>query len=448
MTLRTTINPRARELIARRDWLALRAFLADVPPQDVAELLAEVDEPERVIFFTSLSGSVASAVFSHLEPNDKDALLRQLKDENTRRLLADLSPDDRAELFADLPGQVTQRLLNLLSPEDLAEVRLLLGFPEDSVGRLMTPHYVAVRSHWTIERALAHIRRRGRQIETIGTVYVIDDSWRLLDSLSLERFVLAELEGTVESIMDRSFIALNALDDREEAVRRMEHYDLQAVPVVDQHGVMLGIVTVDDVFDVAEEEATEDFQRVAAVAPLDSDYSDASIWRLYRKRIGWLLILILVNLISSAVIAASEEMLTASIVLASFIPLLIGSGGNTGAQSATLLVRALATADVIPRQWPSTVLKEVAVGAVLGITMGLAASVLGLLRGGSEIAMVVGLTMTLLVIVANLIGVALPFALTRLGIDPAVASNPLIATIVDATGLLIYFAVAGLILSL
>lgn len=446
--MKSAIEPEIKELIEQRNWASLREALADVPAPDISDLLLELEKPERVLFFSTLPREIAADAFAFLEPPNKDALLRELTDEESRRLLADLSPDDRAELLADLPGLVTQRLLNLLSPEDLAEVRLLLGYPEDSVGRFMTPDYVAVRPTWDIARALDHIRRRGRGSETISTIYVTDTAWRLVDALDLQRFVLAETEDSVESIMDRTYVALNAYDDREEAVRTMERYDLHAVPVVDQQGVLLGIVTFDDVFDVAEEEATEDFQRVAAVAPLGVSYRDAGLWSLYGKRIGWLLVLILVNLASSAVIAAYETTLATVISLAFFIPLLIGSGGNTGAQSATLLVRAIATDDVKPNEFLRTAAKELGVGIALGLTMGVAASLLGLLRGGPEIAVVVGLTMVSLVVVANLIGVALPFALTKMRLDPAVASSPLIATIVDATGLLIYFRIATWVLAL
>lgn len=446
--MRPMIEPRLRELIEKREWFALRESIAEVPAPDIADLLREMEKGERALVFTALPRQLASEVFAHLEPQDKDDLLKGLTEEETRRLLADMPPDDRAALFEELPGQVTQRLLNLLSPGDLAEVRQLLGYPEDSVGRLMTPDYVAVRPNWTIAHAIDHIRLRGKGSETISVIYVTDSLWHLLDALELQRFILANPSDTVEDIMDRTFVSLNALDDREQAVRTMERYDLYAVPVVDQYGVMLGIVTVDDILDVAQEEATEDFQRVAAVAPLGVSYREASIWSLYSKRIGWLVILILVNLISSGVIAAFEQTLATAIALAFFIPLLIGSGGNTGSQSATLMVRALSTGDVELREWARVALKELGVGLALAVTMGAAASLLGLARGGIDIAFVVGITMTAVVVVANLIGMALPFILTRFKLDPAVASSPLIATIMDATGLLIYFSVATWLLRL
>jgi len=439
-------EPSLKELITQRKWTELRQAVKDMPAPDVADLLLSLEESDRVLFFSSLPRRLASEVFAFLEPGDKDALLAGLTDEETRRLLADLRPDDRTSMLEDLPGQVTQRLLNLLSPEDLREVRLLLGFPEDSVGRLMTPDYVAVRPDWTIARAIQHIRHRGKDSETISIIYVTDAAWHLLDALELQRFVLANPDDTVESIMDYTFVSLSALDDREEAVRSMRRYDLYALPVVDDDGVLLGVVTVDDVLDVAEEEATEDFQKAAGVTPLGIRYGEAGVFSLYSKRIGWLLALVLVNLVSSGVIAAFEETLSAVIALAFFIPLLIDSGGNTGAQSAALMVRGLATGEVEMKQWLQTLGKEVGVGLALGVTMGLATWTLGMFRGGFEVAIVVGLTMIILVLFANLIGVGLPFVLTRLRLDPAVASSPLITTLVDAAGLLIYFSIATWIL--
>jgi magnesium transporter len=434
------------KLIRQRRWTDLRATLENMPTPEIADLLLELGKSDRVLLFRLLPRQLSSDVFSYLEPKDEDALLKALTDEETRQLLANIRPDDRTQLLEELPGQATQRLLNLLSPQDLREARLLLGYPEESVGRLMTPDYVAVRPNWTIGQAIERIRAKGKAVETISVIYVTDSSWKLLDALELQRFILADPNEPVESIMDYSFVELNAYDDRENAVETMQRYDLFALPVVDSEGVLLGVVTVDDAMDVAQEEATEDFHRVAAVAPLKVSYRESGIWSLYRKRIVWLLILIVVNLASSGVIAAYEQTLAAAITLAFFIPLLIDSGGNTGSQSATMMVRALATGDVQMSQWARTVAKELLVGISLGLTMGLASSFLGVFRGGAAIGLIVGLTMVAIVIIANLIGVALPFLLTRLRIDPAVASSPLITTLADATGLLVYFSIATWVL--
>jgi magnesium transporter len=435
-----------KEYIEGRKWTVLRGLVADWPPIDIADLMLTLEKPDRVLLFRSLPRDLASLAFAELEPDDRDNLLKALTDEETRRLMADMEPDDRTAVLEALPGQATQRLMNLLGPTDLAEARLLLGFPEDSAGRLMTPDYIAVRRSWTIERALAHIRRRGKDKETIGSIYVTDDQWRLIDALELQRFILAEPDQYVEEIMDNTFVAISAYDDREDAVRLIDRYDLPALPVIDVDGVLLGVVTVDDVLDVVVAEATEDFHKVGGVAPLETSYQETRVFALYRKRIGWLLILVFVNLASSGVIAVFEETLTATIALAFFIPLLIDTGGNAGAQAATLMIRELATGDIQFDDWLKIVVKELGDGLLLGITMAAAAFGLGYWRGGPMVGWVVSLTMLILLFLANIVGILLPYVLVRLKLDPAVASSPLITTVVDSMGLLIYFSVANALL--
>lgn len=438
----------ARELVEAGAWEDLRPRLTRLHAPDIGELIRLLDAPQRVIVFRMLSREMADDVFSYLPPEDEVALLTDLTDEETRRVVEALEPDDRTSLLADLPGQAVQRLLNMLSGEELAKARSLLAYPEESVGRLMTPEYVAVRPHWTVARAMEQIRRYGRGAESLSVIYVVDATWHLLDSVSLELFVLAEPEEMVDIIMDRRFVAIEVMADRETAVRVMQQHDLGALPVVDQNGVLLGVVTVDDILDVAQAEATEDFHKVGGLAPLRKGYARTSIWGLYRKRIGWLAFLVVISLVSSGVIAAYEQTLTAFIALAFFIPLLIGSGGNTGAQAATLMVRAIATGDLALSQWSSALLKELAVGLMLGGSMGLFASLLGVLRGGWQVGLVVGLAMGSTVFAANLLGTLLPFLLTRLRLDPAVASSPLITTVVDAAGLVFYFSIATWVLTM
>jgi magnesium transporter len=443
--LATRLFEEVEHLLASRNWTALRTRLQDLPPREIADMLLLLEPSEAAVLFRVLPRSLAADVFAALEKDQRQSLLKQMSDRHVGQLLADMRPDDRTHLLEELPGELTQQMLNLLDAEDMAEARQLLGYPEDSVGRLMTPDYVAVRPNWTVRQALEHIREWGHDSETVNTVYVVDGHWRLLDGIMLRRFMLAQPEQFVADLMDSSVVTLSALEDREEAVHLIQHYDLDTLPVVDSDGVLIGIVTIDDVLDVAQEEATEDFHKGAALVPMKS-YREASMLQLYGKRIGWLMILIVVNLISSSVIAAYESVLVATISLAFFIPLLIDSGGNAGSQSATLLVRALATGDIRLHQWLRTLGREIAIGAMMGVTLGLASSGLGIFRGGPKLGIVVGLSMTGIIIVANVIGAMLPFLLTRLRIDPAVASSPLITTIADACGLLIYFSIASAIL--
>ena len=419
-------------LIDQRRWSELKAAVAEWPAPELAELVVERDSPDRLLLFRVLTRDLSGEVFSHLDSEVQNGLLGELNSDELRRLLANLEPDDRTHLFEEVPDRVVQRLLNLLNPADLKAARLLLSYPDESVGRLMTPEYVAIRPDWTIEQALRHIRVRGRDREVVTTIYVTDAHWRFLDAVELPQLILAELDELVENVLEHEAVILSPDDDREEAVRKMGRYDLFVLPVVGADGVL----------DVAEEEATEDFQLSAAVEPLKVSYREASVLSLVRKRIPWLLALVVVNLGAAGVIAAYEETLMAVISLTFFIPLLMGSGGNTGAQSATLMVRALATGDIDRTQWSRTIQKEVAVGAMLGMTMGASVWLLGLFQGGGQVALVVALAMFLIVLVSNLIGTMVPLLLTRVGIDPAVASSPLITSVADIAGLIIYFMIA------
>ena len=378
---------------------------------------------------------------------DQDSLLAALTDADTRSLLANLNPDDRTSLLQELPATVTRKLMQLLSLEDLAEARQLLGYPEESVGRLMTPEYIRIRAEWTVEQALAHVRKFGRDSEIFNILYVTDQQGKLIDKVRMRRLILSHPEQIIRDLLNYNCISISAFDDREMAVEMIKKYDFNALPVVDSEGVLLGIVTVDDILDVAEEEATEDIQLRVAVNPLESTYSSTLPIELFRKRIGWLLILILVNLISAAVISNYEEQLLEYITLALFMPLVIASGGNSGAQSATLMVRAIATGDLESGDWISAMSKEILVGILMGLAMGGLAFIVGWIYGGeSSIAQIIGLSMLSIVLVANLFGALLPFALERIKIDPAVASSPLITSIMDVLGLIIYFSIAVIIL--
>ncbi len=448
MTPTSLVKPEIQAFIDARQWGKLREALEDWPPPELADLLLSVELHDRVLLFRALRREMAAEAFSHLDPGDQEELLAALTDQETRSLLHDIAPDDRTELLEELPGQVTRRLLNLLSPEDLAEARQLLGYPEESVGRLMTPDYLAVHPEWSVEESIAHIRQWGQDRETVNRVYVVDVNWKLLDDLTLRKLILADPEARITDLMDESFVSVAASDDREDAVRIIQRYDQVALPVVDSGGILLGIVTVDDLLDVAEEEATEDFHQISAVAPLRMGYWEATLWTLYRTRIGWLAILVFVNLISAEVMAAFEDTLTAMVTLAFFIPMVIATGGNAGTQSATILIRALSTEDVLMKEWWRVFLREALVGITIGVTIGILGGSLGLFRGGWDLAAVVMLTMVVMLLITNLLGMTLPFLFARFGGDPAVASGPLVTTIADVVGLLIYFSIAAWILGI
>lgn len=429
-------------LIEKADWQGLRQHVSIDGAPEVAERLPELPKPTRVLVFRALARDVAAEVFADLPPHAQDELLRELADDETRDLLASLSPDDRAHLIDELPAQVTQNLMRLLSPDDLQEVRLILGYPEESVGRLITPDYVAIQPEWTVARALEQIRAVGKDSETINRIYVVDPAGRLIDDIELRRLILAEPASMVAEVMDNSYTGVSAFADREEAVTLIRRHDLVALPVLDSAGVLIGIVTVDDLLDVAVEEATEDFHRVGSVGPIRTSLRDAGVGLLYRRRIGWLLALVFMNVFSGAGMAYFEETIAAAVALVFFLPLLIDSGGNAGSQAATLMIRALATGDVQMRDWLHLLGKELTVALTIGLTMAAAVSLVGLVRA-PEVTAVVAFTMVVIVVVGSLIGMSLPFAFTKAGWDPATASAPLITSLSDISGVLIYFSVAS-----
>lgn len=436
------IKPEILELIEARKWATLRDALEDWPAPEIADLLLHLRKEDRVLLFRALPRSQTTDLFSHLEVDQQDDLLRDLTDEETRALLADLPPDDRTHLLEELPGQATQRMLNLLSHEDLREARWLLGYPEDSVGRLMTPEYVAIHPDWTIHESLEHIRRHGSDSETINRVFIIDSRWLLLDDIELRRLILSPPNARVEDLMDHTVVSVSAFADREEAVNLIRRYDQVVLPVVDSGGVLVGIVTVDDVLDVQEEEATEDFHKVGSVGPIRTSLRDAAIGILYRRRIGWLMVLVFMNVFSGAGIAAFESTIAMSVALVFFLPLLIAGGGNAGSQSATLMIRALATGDVEMSDWLRLLSRELAVSILLGLTMAAGVAFISYFRA-PDIILVVTLAMTIIVVWGSLIGMSLPFILTKLRLDPATASAPLVTSLADISGVLIYLSIAN-----
>lgn len=432
--------------IHENKWQDVRNQIVNLPVPEIVDVFLDIEPDSRLSVLRLLSEKMSVEVFSYLPPEYQQELIPNLTADETKKILSLMTPDDRTKLFEGMPEEVTKELFTLLSPEDLQESEELLRYPKESVGRLMTTEYLTVYPDWNVGQALEQIRKYGKLSETVNNIYVIDKQEILLGVITLEDIILSDPSDPIEKIMKKDIITVNPNDDRERASQIIQEYDLTALPVVDLNGILLGIVTVDDVFDVTVEETTEDFHKSSAVMPFTTSYSGTSISQLFRKRIGWLIILVFANLASSGVIASFEETLAAYVVLAFFIPLLIDSGGNTGAQSATLMIRAIATGDVDISQWLRTFIKEIGVGVALGIAMGSASIMLGAFHGGYEIGLVVGISMISIVLVSNLIGASLPFILTRFKLDPAVASGPLVTTIVDVCGLFVYFSIARIML--
>lgn len=440
------LKPEIKELIEQKDWRALKESLSEWPPPDIADLISGLEANEAIILFLLLPRQTKAAVFGEFEPEKQKHLLQLMTNEQARSIILDLPPDDRTEIFEELPGSITRKLLNQLPDTERKEALQLLNYPENSVGRLMTPDCVTIRPHWTISEALEHLRKEGRDAETVNMVYVVDENGHLIDDIRLRKLILADPAQTVESIMDRNYISISAYEDQEKAVKIIERYDLYAIPVVDPENILLGIVTVDDVLDVLQEEVTEDIHKTAGVVPLETSYTATKPFLLFRKRVVWLSLLAVSGFLSSSIIAAFEATLASIISLAFFIPVLIDTGGNTSSQASTLIIRALATGELTIGKWFNVIKKELLVGILLGLALGAILFFWGFFwRGGEKIGLVVGISVVAIVLWANLIGSLLPLILTRFKLDPAIISSPLLTTLLDITGLAIYFYIAILI---
>lgn len=426
--------------------------LGEMAVQDIADAMSQMEAEHRVRILRLLPEERRTDTFSYLSHGLQRDIIAELRPPEARRILRELVPDDRTGFLESLYPEQLESCLKLLAPEDLKQSLKLLGYPDESVGRLMTTRYVSVLPDWTVTRALDHIRHEAHRGETVNFVFVTDERGKLLDAVRLKDFILARQDVRVEKIMDEDVISIQASADREEAVQTIQHYDINTLPVTDKSGVLLGIVTVDDIMDVAEQEITEDFHKLGATGSLNISIREASPGFLYRKRIGWLLILVAVNLVSGLAIAMFEHAIETVITLVFFLPLIIASSGNAGSQSATLMVRALATGDVEATDWVRLWGKELAVAILLGLTMAVAVALIGVWRGGAELgaelALVAGLAMLAVVVMGAMIGMLLPFVLQRLNMDPATASTPLITSVADVMGILIYFSIASAILTL
>ncbi len=438
-----------------RNFGELRRLLATLAPPDAAELIAELDPEAEAVVFRLLPRELATQTFEYLPFETQESLLGGLRDTHVAAILNDMSPDDRTALLEELPGRVTRRLITLLSPEERRVATQLLGYPEESVGRLMTPDYVRVKPDWTVAQVLEHVRRFGRASETLNMLYITAPGGRLLDDIGIHEVLLTPPEVSVSSLMDHQFIALRVTDDQEEAVALFRRTDRTAIPVVDTQGVLVGIVTLDDVLNVAEEEATEDIQRLGGSEALGEPYLTISVLKMVRKRAGWLTLLFFGQMLTATVTGAFEDQLARALVLVLFIPLIISSGGNSGSQAATLVIRAMTLGEVRLRDWWRVMRREVVSGFIIGGFLG----GLGFLRIAAGEWLngaygpywpLVGLTIWFsligVVLWGSLSGSLLPFLLKRLGVDPATSSAPFVATLVDVTGLIIYFGVAALLL--
>ncbi|HMN25166.1 MAG: magnesium transporter [Ignavibacteriaceae bacterium] len=450
------LQPEIQSLIEERQLGILKEILLDWTPADIAELLVDLPEKDRVIIFRLLSKELAADTFEYMDFDTQMELLKLMGKEESAVILNEMDPDDRTALFEELPSAAAKQLIQLLSPDERKIAVTLLGYPENSVGRLMTPDYIAIKPSFTIQQTLDFIRENGKNKETLNIVYVIDDNGKLIDDVKIKDFLLAPLDSKVEDLMEENFVALHVFDDQEIAVEAFKKYDRVALPVVDRAGMLIGIVTVDDVFDVAEEEATEDIHKLAAIQVLEDSYSTIPLFEMIKKRGSWLAVLFVGEMFTTTALGFFEDEMRRAIVLTLFIPLIISSGGNSGSQAATLVIRALSLGEVTLRDWYMIFKRELYTGLALGAIL----ASIGFLRitiwevtsdiYGEHwflIGATVSLSLISVVLWGTISGSMLPFILKKFGLDPATSSAPLVATMVDVFGIVIYFSIALFLLS-
>src|SRR5438046_1308694 len=362
--------PEIKGLIETRNFGALREMFREWPPADVAEVILDMDEDDQVIIFRILPSALAADVFEYLDVEAQQKLLRGMAHEQVVGILNEMSPDDRTAMMEELPSAAARQLIKLLTPEERQIAQSLLGYPEGSVGRLMTPDFIAAHDDWTVQQVLDYVREHGQDSETLNVVYVVDDRGKLIDDIRMREFLLKPLTLKVSDIRDRAFVALSVSDSQQDALNVFRKYDRTALPVVDSNGILVGIVTIDDMLDVAEKEATEDIQKFGGMEALEEPYMRIPLWRMVRKRAGWLVILFLGEMLTATAMANYQEELAKALVLALFLPLIISSGGNSGSQASTLMIRAMALGEVTLRDWWRVAGREIQAGISLGVILG------------------------------------------------------------------------------
>ena len=450
------LKPECEELIRKKDYAALREAFAEMDAADISEIIEDLPPEDSGVLFRLLPRDKAAEVFEYLPVEQQSELVGALGTEQLVNLLNEMAADDRTRLLEELPAEVTRRALTTLTPDELKIARQLLGYPEKSAGRFMTPEYLAIRPDMTAAEALATIRKRGKDLETINVIFVSDERGYLLDDVRLSSLVLADPDTKVSDIHDRQLVSIQATASREDVISLFEKYDRLVLPVTDSAGILVGIITVDDVLDAAEEEATEDIQKMGGMAALEAPYLGTSFRELLQKRIGWLVVLFAGQMLTANAMSAFQGQLETAAFLSIFVPLIISSGGNSGSQATSLIIRALSVRELELSDWWRVALREAASGLVLGLFLGL----LGLLRivlwPSAEVAygpyfrwvgLTVGCSVVGVVLFGTLAGSMLPFLLRRVGLDPATASAPFVSTLVDVTGVLIYFTVATALLT-
>lgn len=433
-----------RKLIERGDMKTLKLLLQDQSPGRVLDIIEDLDTTEKVVIFRLLPQETAAEVFSQLEPDEQLEIIEALKKDITlKNIIASMEPSDRAELLDEMPPQVVQALLQLMSPDERKETLEILNYPENSAGRLLNPRFIVVRGNTTVRDALEMIRKQGKSAATIDTVFVVDDSGRLTGTVDLKDLITSPDEISVEEIADREPLYVLTTDDQEEVAHLMRRHELYAVPVVDASRRLVGVVTLEDVVHIIDEEATEDIQKMAAVTATYTSYFHTKLTTFFGKRFPWLAVLLILESMNSIVVSRFEALISAVPILAAFMTIMVGTGGNAGAQISALVIRGMALGELKMKDWLRVFWREVFMGIILGGSLGVLLFARAFFITNEVLVNIAAsLALFLVIVYSNILGALLPFLGKLLRIDPAVMAGPVITTIVDVGGMLIYFVVA------
>ena len=426
-------------------------------PADIADQLTQKSSKDRVLSFLLLAGEAKAEVFPYFDSEIQQELILNLGNEATKELFNELAPDDRTLLLTDFPDSIIKEIINLLDQKEREQALNLLGYESDSIARLMTPHYIQAKKDWTVKRVLESIKIYGKKAETLNFVYVVNDKNKLIDDLRIGQLLMAEDSTLIEELMDKNFIAIRTTEKIEESLAIFDKYDREALPIVTEKGILVGIVTFDDLLEQIEQRDTEDMQKFGSMEELDLSYTKTSLSDLVKKRAGWLVVLFLGELLTASAMGHYDDEIAKAVVLALFVPLIISSGGNSGSQAASLIIRAMALKELQLRDWWYVMKKEFVSGLLLGGILGLLGFIriviwqeTGIYDYGPywlSVALSVSTSLLFIVLWGTLSGSLIPFLLRKMKLDPAAASAPFVATLVDVTGLIIYFSVSALFLA-
>ena len=440
-----------KELLSEKKYHQIRQILVDLNEADIAEIIETIDDKDDVVrIFRLLPKDNAAEVFSYIPVEYEQMIIESLTTREIGQIMNDLYSDDAVDMLEEMPANVVKKVLAATDKETRQDINNLLKYPEDSAGSMMTVEFVDLRPYMSVMDAIERIRKTGIDKETINVCYVTDAHKHLLGIVTLRQIILSKLDDNIKDLMDENVITVHTLDDQEEVAKQFQKYDFEAMPVVDNENRLVGIITVDDVMYIIEEEATEDIEMMAAITPTDQPYMKTTVLETYKKRIPWLLLLMISASITGKIIQGFEDALSTCVILTAFIPMLMDTGGNCGSQASVSVIRALSLDEVEFKDLPMIIWKEMKVSILVGITLAIAnfAKIMVIDQTTTLVAFVVCMTLFVTIVAAKLVGCILPVIASKIGFDPAVMASPFITTIVDAISLMLYFNVAGIFLGL